>query len=137
GFAGSTRLSSRSRNAPARSSLSLAPVARSYTSLSTTASSTPAPARSTTRATSRPTGCTASFALLDWTVPSRTGIGRSTPPWSPVSRGEMGTGGEDGEIRPSEGRDDRVRDGTNNGVVTGGHRMVVWDAGSVAERHWR
>src|SRR6266446_3360919 len=51
--AGSTRPASRSWNAPARSSSTLAPVDKSYTSLSTTASSTPAPARSTTRANSR------------------------------------------------------------------------------------
>src|SRR5439155_946075 len=118
GFAGSTRPASRSRNAPARSSLSLAPAARSYTSLSTTASSTPAPARSTTRATSRPTGCTASFALLDWTVPSRTGIGRSTPssplsrpssPPVPLSLRERGDEADPGAIRPSERRAARVR----------------------------
>src|SRR5437870_966505 len=118
--AGSTRPASQSPNAPARSSPTLAPADRSYTSLSTTASSTPAPARSTTRATSRPTGCTASFVLLDLTVLSRTGIGSSTPLWSPISRPssppvplslrERGDDAEDaGAIRPSESRAARAR----------------------------
>src|SRR5207302_221199 len=60
------------------------PADRSYTSVSTTASSTPAPARSTTRAASRPTGCTASRVAPGFATPSRTGMGNSTGS-SPIS----------------------------------------------------
>src|SRR3989441_528895 len=100
GSAGSIRPASKSRNAPARSSPTLAPAERSYTSLSTTASSTPAPARSTTRATSRPTGCTATRVALRWTVPSRTGI---------VSSTLFGSLAAAGAIRPSDRRAARAR----------------------------
>src|SRR5204862_500171 len=87
--AGSTRPASRSWNAPARSSSTLAPVDKSYTSLSTTASSTPAPARSTTRANSRPMGCTARRFSLARALPSRTGIASSTRRGSPATAGAI------------------------------------------------
>src|SRR5204863_365242 len=96
GSAGATRPASRSRNAATRSSLSRTPADKSYTSLSTTASSTPAPARNTTRALSRPTGCTADRVAPSWAVPSRTGTVSSTSVGSLVA-------GSGGAVRPRHG----------------------------------
>src|SRR3989442_1052347 len=65
--------------------------------------------RTTTRATSRPTGCRATRAVLSLHVPFRTGIGRGTSLSSALSLRERGTGDEDGAIRPSDRRAARVR----------------------------
>src|SRR6266513_1699843 len=59
------------------------------------------PARSTMRANSRPTGCTARRFSLARAVPSRTGIASSTRRGSPAPAG--------GAIRPNDRRDARER----------------------------
>src|SRR5437660_623801 len=71
------RFASRSANCAATWSSARAPVARSMTALSITDSSTTEPARSTTRASSRPTVCVASWDLRRRAVPSRMGTVRS------------------------------------------------------------